>query len=98
MAAPSIMLESSALLPQWRYKMPRPRLKSTSEQRTLVKSLAACGTRQEEIEATNRHPLRDDAAEAFSGLDRGAPEANYNMAQPLYNKAKSGDTEAAKFG
>lgn len=78
--------------------MPRPKLEPTSEQRRLVKSLAACGTRQEEIARvigirspkTLRKHFRHE-------LDLGAPEANYNVAQSLYKKATGGDTEAAKF-
>jgi len=78
--------------------MPRPKLEPTSEDRRLVRSFAACGIRQEEIARimgirspkTLRKHFREE-------LDRGAPEANYNVAQSLYKKATSGDTEAAKF-
>jgi len=78
--------------------MPRPKLTPTGEQRRLVKSLVACGIRQEEIARvigirspkTLRKHFREE-------LDRGAPEANYNVAQSLYQKATAGDTEAAKF-
>lgn len=78
--------------------MPRPKIRPTDEQRRLVKSLAACGIRQEEIgrmvgirsPKTLRLHFRQE-------LDRGAPEANYTVAQALYKKAAAGDTMAATF-
>lgn len=78
--------------------MPRPKLEPTDEQRRLVKSLAAFGIRQEEIgkliQIRSPKTLRKHFREE---LDRGATEANYNVAQSLYQKATGGDTEAAKF-
>jgi len=78
--------------------MPRPKLKPTDEQRRLVKQLAAAGTPHEEIACmvkirspkTLRKHFREE-------LDRGAAEANANVAGALYKKAMKGDTNAQKF-
>ena len=78
--------------------MPRPKLNPTDEQRRLVKKLAAVGTKHEDIAQilnirspkTLRKHFRED-------LDRGATEANANVAGALYNNAMAGDTNAQKF-
>ena len=78
--------------------MPRPRLQPTEEQRRLAKSLAAMGNKQEEIASilgirsakTLRKHYRQE-------LDRGALEANSQIAQALFKKAKDGDTTAQIF-
>ena len=78
--------------------MPRPKIRPTDDQRHLVKSLAACGIRQEEIARmigirspkTLRLHFRQE-------LDRGETEANYKVAQALFKKALAGDTMAAMF-
>ena len=76
--------------------MPRPRLQPSEEQRRLVKSLAAMGNKQEDIARilgirspkTLRKHYRQE-------LDRGALEANHNVAQTLYKMATSGQRPAA---
>jgi hypothetical protein len=78
--------------------MPRPRLKPTDEQRRTVKSMAAMGIRQEEIarklEIRSAKTLRTHFREE---LDRGATDANYNVASALYKQAMSGNTAAMIF-
>jgi hypothetical protein len=76
--------------------MPRPKLQPTEQQRRLVKSLVAMGNRQEDIARvlgirspkTLRKHYRQE-------LDRGALEANHNVAQTLYKMATSGQRPAA---
>src|ERR1700730_7368797 len=76
--------------------MPRPRFIPTDEQRRLVKSLAAIGTKQCDIaplvgvrsEKTLRKHFREE-------LDRGELEANGKVAQALYQMATSGKNVAA---
>jgi hypothetical protein len=78
--------------------MPRPTLNPTDEQRRLVKSLAACGIRQEDIARkigirspkTLRKYFRKE-------LTNGATDANYKVAKSLFDKAVGGDTYAAQF-
>ena len=78
--------------------MPRPKLHPTEAQRLTVKSLAACGIRQEAIAAkigirspeTLRKYYRQELAS-------GVTEANYQVAKSLYDKAIEGDTYAAQF-
>ena len=78
--------------------MPRRRLKPTDEQRRLVKSMAAMGIRQDEIarklEIRSPKTLRVHFREE---LDRGATDANYNVANALYKQATGGSTGAAIF-
>jgi hypothetical protein len=76
--------------------MPRPRFTPTDEQRRLVKSLAAIGTKQCDIaplvgvrsEKTLRKYFRQQ-------LDRGELEANGKVAQVLFQMATSGKNVAA---
>ncbi len=78
--------------------MPRPKIRPTEEQRRLVKSLAACGIRQEEIaRAVGIRSPKTLRLHYREELDRGEMEANYTVAQALYKKAAAGDTMAAKF-
>jgi hypothetical protein len=78
--------------------MPRPKLNPTDEERRKVKQLAATGTPHEQIAhiVNIRSPktLRKHFREE---LDRGAAEANANVAGALYNKAMKGDINAQKF-
>ena len=78
--------------------MPRPRFEPTEAQRLTVKSLVACGIRQEEI-ASNigiRSPktLREHFGKE---LVSGVTEANYKVAKTVYEKAIKGDMYAAQF-
>jgi hypothetical protein len=76
--------------------MGRPRFIPTLEPRKMVRFLAGCGTRHEEIALylglrsakTVRRHFREE-------LDRGAPEANARVAQSLYQQAISGKNTAA---
>ena len=78
--------------------MPRPKLKPTQEERTLVKTLAAVGIAQEDIAhkigvrspKTLRKHFREE-------LDLGQVDANATIAGALYKKAKDGDVDAQKF-
>jgi hypothetical protein len=78
--------------------VPRPKIKPTDEQRRLVKSLAAFGTRQEDIARAVgvRSPktLRKHYREE---LDRGAVEANANVARTMYQMATSGEHPTASM-
>jgi hypothetical protein len=78
--------------------MPRPRFEPTEAQRLTVKSLVACGIRQEEI-ASNigiRSPktLREHFGKELAS---GVTEANYKVAKTVYEKAIKGDMYAAQF-
>jgi hypothetical protein len=76
--------------------MARPRFVPTEEQRKMVRSMAAYGTPQEKIACflslrsakTLRRHFREE-------LDRGATEANAQVAQSLYQQATSGKKTAA---
>ena len=76
--------------------MPRPKLVPTKEQRGVVRSMAAYGNRQQDIARvvglrspkTLRRHFREE-------LDRGAIEANSQVAQALYRLATSGKSAAA---
>jgi hypothetical protein len=79
--------------------MSRPRFQPSPEHPKLVRRLAACGIKQEDIALivgvrspkTLRKHFREE-------LDRAAIEANANVAQSLYKSAVSGkDTTAAIF-
>ncbi|MGA2717221.1 MAG: hypothetical protein ABSG41_29435 [Bryobacteraceae bacterium] len=78
--------------------MPRPRLKPTEDQRRMVKSMAAMGIRQDQIamKLGIRSP-KTLSAHFREELDRGETDANYNVANALYNQAISGSTAAAIF-
>jgi replication-associated recombination protein RarA len=76
--------------------MPRPQLKPTQEQRHLVRSMAGMGIPHGEIARkigvrspkTLRKHFRHE-------LDLGATEANYKVAQTLFQMATSGKSPAA---
>src|SRR5436189_5921182 len=75
--------------------MPRPSFQSTDEQQRMVKTMAALGTRHEDIAAileitpkTLRKPFRQE-------LTRGAIEANAKVGQTLFAMATSGRNTAA---
>ena len=75
--------------------MSRPRFEPIDPQRQLVKSLAAYGIGQEEIARkidvsakTLRRHFREE-------LDRGATDANAQVAQAMYKMATSGEFPAA---
>jgi len=76
--------------------MPRPNLKPTSQQREIVKMLAAFGIPHQQIAQkvgirspkTLRKHFRQE-------LDFGAVEANANVAKTLYNMATSGQQPTA---
>ena len=78
--------------------MPRTALEPTAEQRRLVKSFAAVGIKQADIarklgirsEKTLRKHFRAE-------LDEGAVDANYTVAQSLFQSAKAGNVAAGIF-
>jgi AraC-like DNA-binding protein len=77
--------------------MSRPRFAPSDQQRQLVKSLAAYGIGQEEIarkigvsSKTLRRHFREE-------LDRGATDANAQVAQTIYKMATSGEFPAASI-
>src|SRR6202040_2044269 len=80
---------------EWSSDMPRPKLNPSDEDRRLVKSLAAVGTRQEDIarmaHIRSTKTLRKHFREE---LDRGAIESNANVARTLYQMATSGEHPA----
>jgi hypothetical protein len=75
--------------------MARPRFAVSDEQRRLVRSMAAMGTRHEQIAQligcrspkTLRRHFRIE-------LDRGSIEANYQIATALHRKAREGNVAA----
>jgi hypothetical protein len=76
--------------------MPRPKLNPTEDQRRLVKSLAAFGTRHEKTARMVNIRSPKTLRKHFRGeLDRGAAEANANVARTLYQMATSGEQPAA---
>jgi hypothetical protein len=78
--------------------MSRPRLEPTEEQRLTVKSLAACGIRQEEIASKIGIRSPKTLREHFSQeLASGVTDANYKVAKTVYEKAIQGDMYAAQF-
>jgi len=76
--------------------MPRPRLKPNTDQRRLVKSMAAMGIPHSDIARkigvrspkTLRKHFREE-------LDLGIVEANYKVAQTLFQLATGGEEVAA---
>ena len=76
--------------------MGRPRFNPTAEQYRMVKSLAAYGLRQSEIAAMLELRSEKTLRKHFrSELDRGAAEANSQVAQSLYRLATSGKSAVA---
>jgi hypothetical protein len=71
--------------------MPRPRLTPTDEQRRLVKNLAAMGNLQQDIAMMIGIRSPKTLRKYFRlELDRGATEANSNVAQTMYMMATDG--------
>ncbi|MGD0302450.1 MAG: hypothetical protein ABSE86_35695 [Bryobacteraceae bacterium] len=77
--------------------MARPPFQPTDEQRRTVRSLAAFGTRQDDIAIILGLSPRTVRKYFRQELDRGALEANSKVAQALYKKALAGDTASAIF-
>lgn len=78
--------------------MPRPRFNPTSEQRSMVKAMAAVGIRHEEIaRKVGIHSPKTLRKHFRAELDESATEANFNVAHALYKKAIAGDVPAQKF-
>src|SRR5437868_1236361 len=76
--------------------MARPRFRPTDEQRRLVKSLSACGIRQEEIALVLGLRSPKSVRKHFrKELDLGAIEANAQVSQTLFKMARSGKHPAA---
>jgi len=77
--------------------MPTPAYKATDENRKLVRSLAAVGTRHEDI-ATKLGISADTLTRHYrKELDDGRIDANASIAQTLFQQAKNGNTTAAIF-
>jgi IS30 family transposase len=75
--------------------MARPQFRATEKQREEVKSMAACGMRQDEI-ATLLNIAPNTLRKHFrSELDRGALEANAAVMKSLYQLATSGKNASA---
>jgi hypothetical protein len=77
--------------------MARPSFQPTEEQRRLVKSLAAYGNTQDQIASVLGQSSRTLRKYFRDELDRGATEANSQIAHALFKKAKDGDTTAQIF-
>jgi hypothetical protein len=76
--------------------MPRPKFHPTEEQRRLVKSLAAMGTKHTGIAQMIGIRSAKTLRKHFRAeLDRGGLEANSNVAQTMYKMATSGQHAAA---
>ena len=75
--------------------MSRPRFEPTGEQRRLVKSLAAYGTRQEAIAEVVGVTAKTLRKHFRKELDRGATEANTQVAQTMFRMATSGKSAAS---
>jgi hypothetical protein len=77
--------------------MARPPFQPTDEQRRMVRSLAAYGTKQDDIAIILELSSRTVRKHFRKELDRGALEANNKVAQALFKKAIEGDTTSAIF-
>jgi hypothetical protein len=76
--------------------MPRPKLNPTEEQRRQVKTMAAVGTKQEDIaRVIGIKSLKTLRLHFREELDRGAIEATANVARTLYGMATSGNHPSA---
>src|SRR6266849_5864770 len=88
------------MLESWgrRFKMPRPKLNPTEEQRRMVKTMAAMGGKQEEIAMKiGIHSPKTLRKYFRNEIDQGASEANMTIVQALYKKAKEGNVAALIF-
>lgn len=77
--------------------MARPKYEPTEEQRRQVRMLAAFGNTQEQIASVLEISDRTLRKHLRKELDRGVTEANSQIAQALFKKAKEGDTAAQIF-
>ena len=76
--------------------MPRPSLKPTPETRRLVKTMAACGLKQEDIcKALNIRSAKTLRTHYRRELDLGHIEAMTNVVRTLYQMATSGKCPSA---
>ena len=75
--------------------MPRPSFQSTDEQQRMVKSMAALGTRHEDIAAILEITPKTLRKHFRKELTRGAIEANAKVGQTLFAMATSGRNIAA---
>src|ERR1051325_2410528 len=77
--------------------MARPIFQPTEEQRQQVKLLTAFGNTQEQIARVLKISDRTLRKHFREGLNGGTAEANTQIAQALFKKAKGGDTTAMIF-
>lgn len=75
--------------------MPRPSFKPTEEQRRIVKTMAALGTRHEDIAMVLEITPKTLRKHFRHELTRGAIEANVKVGQTLFSMATSGRNIAA---
>src|SRR5258706_14960820 len=76
--------------------MGRKKFEPTAAQRQLVKSLAALGNRHEDVAQQIGLRSAKTLRKYFRGeLDRGAPEANSQVARTLFKMAISGEHPSA---
>src|SRR5690242_12492130 len=75
--------------------MPRPSFKPTDEQQRMVKTMAALGTRHEDIAAILDNTPKTLRKHFRVELTRGAIEANAKVGQTLFAMATSGRNIAA---
>ena len=75
--------------------MPRPSFQPTEEQKRLVKSMAALGTRHEDIATILEVTAKTLRKHFRQELTRGAIEANAKVGQTLFSMATSGRNIAA---
>lgn len=75
--------------------MPRPSFKATDEQQRMVKTMAALGTRHEDIAAILDITPKTLRKHFRVELTRGAIEANAKVGQTLFSMATSGRNIAA---
>ena len=75
--------------------MSRPRFAPTDQQRRMVKSMAAYGIRQEEIAGVIGVSAKTMRRHFRGELDRGATEANTQVAQTMFRMATSGKSPAS---
>jgi hypothetical protein len=75
--------------------MPRPSFKPTEEQRRIVKTMAALGTRHEDIAMVLEMTPKTLRKHFRHELTRGSIEANLKVGQTLFSMATSGRNIAA---
>jgi hypothetical protein len=77
--------------------MARPSFQPSEEQRRQVKLLVAFGNKQQQIATVLKISDRTLRKHFREELNRGATEANSQIANALFKKAKDGDTTAQIF-